>query len=118
MKIRLDWPDKELSPNARLHWTKVSKAKKRYRSLSHFDTIAQGCKDWLIPVGPLRLELTFYRPTRRSYDRDNLVARMKSGLDGICDALRIDDKRFATVVARVADEVGGYVEVEIFEDTR
>ena len=116
MKIRLEWPDKNLSPNARLHWAKVSKVKKAYRVQCWADTVRQGS---IAPDGiPLRLELTFYRPTRRSYDRDNLVARMKSGLDGVCDALRIDDKRFTTVVARVSDQIGGYVEVVISEDTQ
>lgn len=51
--------------------------------------------------GNLVLELTFVRPDRRSYDRDNLIARMKAGIDGACDALGFDDKRFATVIANV-----------------
>lgn len=72
----------------------------------------------VMPDGPLLLELTFYRPDRRSYDRDNLTARMKAGLDGVCDALCIDDKRFTTVVVRVADETGGFVLVEISEDKK
>ena len=36
----------------------------------------------------LVLEMTFIPPDRRSYDRDNLVARMKAGIDGLADALR------------------------------
>jgi hypothetical protein len=41
---------------------------------------------------------------------------MKSGLDGMCDALKINDKRFAVLVIRVADEVRNEVEVEIEKD--
>lgn len=72
--------------------------------------------DGKLPEGMLRLSITFYRPNRRSYDRDNLLARMKSGLDGMCDALKINDKRFAVLVIRVADEVRNEVEVEIEKD--
>ena len=43
--------------------------------------------------------MLFIPPDKRSYDRDNLVARMKSGIDGLADALRINDKRFNTVIS-------------------
>lgn len=76
----------------------------------------RGVWDCEIPDGPLRLSIKFYRPTRRSYDRDNLLARMKSGLDGMCDAMKINDKRFSTLVIRVADEINNNVEVEIERD--
>lgn len=45
-------------------------------------------------VGPITLALTFHPPTRASYDEDNLVARMKSGLDGLADGLGVNDKLF------------------------
>ena len=120
MKIELSWPDPKLSPNARCHWAILSRVKKKYRLDSWVRTLEQvGQLGFLgVPDGPLILEMTFYRPTRRSYDRDNLLARCKAGLDGMCDALRIDDKRFATVVVKVAEEIGGYVEVKISEETK
>jgi hypothetical protein len=61
--------------------------------------------------------MEFCPPTRRSYDRDNLSARMKSGLDGLCDALGFDDSRFDSVTVRVKASVGkpGYVAVTIKE---
>ena len=31
LTLTLPWPPKELSPNARQHWTKLAKAKKAYR---------------------------------------------------------------------------------------
>ena len=62
----------------------------------------------------LTLKLTFVPPDRRSYDRDNLMARMKSGIDGMCDAIKIDDKVFHTVISTVAaDDIGGFVKVNI-----
>lgn len=65
--------------------------------------------------GNLRTELMFYKPTRRSMDHDNLLARMKAGLDGVADALAIDDRRFNPLIIRVADEIGGYVLMRIFD---
>ena len=56
--------------------------------------------------------MVFYRPSKRHFDEDNLVARMKSGLDGIADALKIDDKYFK-LTHRIAEETGGYVLVDL-----
>lgn len=42
------------------------------------------------------------------------MARMKSGIDGMCDAIEIDDKVFHTVISTVAaDDIGGFVKVNI-----
>ena len=62
--------------------------------------------------------MTFIPPDRRSYDRDNLVARMKSGIDGLSDALRINDKRFNTVISTMdQDYLGGFVKIRILKET-
>jgi crossover junction endodeoxyribonuclease RusA len=117
IRITLPWPPSTLNPNTRLHWAALAKHKARYRAVCQMATETQrGAWDCQIPDGPLRLSLIFYRPTRRSYDRDNLLARMKSGLDGMCDSMRINDKRFATLVIRVADEIKNVVQVEIERD--
>ena len=65
----------------------------------------------------LVLEMTFIPPDRRSYDRDNLVARMKAGIDGLADALKINDKRFNTVISTMAsDSLGGFVRIRILQE--
>lgn len=46
------------------------------------------------------------------HDLDNCLARMKSGLDGLADVLGVDDKNWTLTIAR-ADEVGGFVRVEV-----
>lgn len=91
----------------------LARAKKKYRQDCAWSTIQQRQAQGAGLDGKLRLELTFYRPNRKAYDRDNLLARMKSGLDGVADGLRIDDKRFDTIAVRVADEIGGFVMVRI-----
>lgn len=65
-----------------------------------------------IQADKLHLSLTFYPPTRRAFDLDNALARMKSGLDGLADVLEVDDRHWSLSIAR-ADEVGGMVKVEV-----
>ena len=112
-EIRLPWPPSELSPNSRLHWSSVARAKKIYRKACWAATLAAGAS--VSPEGNLRAELIFYKPTRRDMDHDNLLARMKAGLDGVADALKIDDKRFKPVSVDVSDNTGGFVIMRIFE---
>ena len=117
IELQLPWPPSDLSPNKRLHWARLAKVKKLYRKECMFSVLAQNIDR--VPDGPLALDLTFVPPTRHSYDRDNLVARMKSGLDGLADALDINDKRFTTLAARVdTDNIGGFVRVRIFHEQK
>ena len=43
---------------------------------------------------------------------------MKSGIDGLSDALRINDKRFNTVISTMdQDYLGGFVKIRILKET-
>jgi crossover junction endodeoxyribonuclease RusA len=120
LEFTLPWPQSKLSPNARVHWSTLAREKKAYRSACWLTALEQ-LRGWRPEVmeGPLLVELEFVPPNRRSYDRDNLIARMKSGLDGLADALRIDDKRFSTLTARVnAEQIGGLVRVRISKEPK
>ena len=59
-------------------------------------------------VDELRVHMVFYRPRRYRYDEDNLVARMKSGLDGIADLIKVDDHKFR-ITHEISDEIGNCV---------
>ena len=110
MNITLPWPPSALSPNQRLHWSKLARAKKAYRAECAWQAIAQGMKP--IKAERLHVSLVFYPPNRRAFDLDNMLARMKSGLDGLADVLGVDDKHWSLSIAR-ADEIGGMVKVSI-----
>ena len=113
-EIRLPWPPAALSPNSRLHWSRLAKAKKIYRRDCWIEALSQKAR---VPKdGKLRVDLTFYRPSRRAMDRDNLLARMKAGLDGVADALKTNDSRFDPISVSVSDETGGYVMMYISWD--
>ena len=115
----LGWPPSELSPNKRLHWSKVANVKAMYRQACWAMVLEQAGAVRPDINGNLHLTLEFVPPDRRSYDRDNLVARMKSGIDGIADALKINDKQFTTLTARVdAGRIGGFVRVRILKESQ
>lgn len=110
--ITLPWPPSQLSPNTRQHWAVLAKAKKLYRAACATQARLQGLDR--MEAGGLHLSLTFYPPTRRAFDLDNLLARMKSGLDGLADVMSVDDSRWSMAIQK-AEKVGGYVEVTITE---
>ena len=120
IEIVLGWPPSDLSPNKRLHWAKLATAKKQYRKdcysvskeqLKKYRGVYENIPEKLV------LEMTFIPPDKRSYDRDNLVARMKAGIDGLSDALRINDKRFNTVISTMdSDYLGGFVRIRILQE--
>lgn len=116
--IQLPWPPATLSPNARLHWAMAYRAKAKYRD--HCWAIARDQSvPTLSPHEKYDLSLRFVPPDRRSYDRDNLIARMKAGLDGLADALMIDDKQFTRLSAEVsADSLGSFVHVRIYRNSQ
>lgn len=110
MNLILPWPPSGLSPNARSHWAATAKLKKQYRSDCAWQAKAQGATK--IDATALHLKITFYPPTKRHFDLDNLLARMKSGLDGLADVLGVDDSKWSLTIQK-ADTVGGMVRVEI-----
>lgn len=114
IEVRLPWPPQALSPNARLHWAVIAKVKKSYREVCRLETLAQLGRQRLVD-GPVQVHIEFYRPTRRSMDWDNLIARMKAGLDGLSDALKINDRQFRLSM-KVADQTGGFVLVKISKE--
>ena len=109
-RLILPWPPKELSPNFRAHWSNLARAKKAYREACARAAREQGMRP--VKADKLHLSLTFYAPTRRAYDLDNALARMKSGLDGLADVLGVDDKHWTLTISK-ADTVGGLVRVEV-----
>lgn len=115
--VYLPWPPSKLSPNARVHWAELAKVKAQYR---------QAC--WALckqagfvpghfhPAQELRLSLEFVPPTRARRDLDNCLASMKAGIDGLSDALQVNDNRFAIGLRLVKDRIGGFVLVTVEGD--
>jgi crossover junction endodeoxyribonuclease RusA len=96
VEICLPWPSSTMSPNSRVHWSTRWKHVRQYRFLAacivrkHYPTPPS----WV--SRPMRVTTTFYAPSRRRQDVDNMQARMKAAYDGIADALCIDDSLFVS----------------------
>lgn len=112
-EIILPWPPVALSPNARLHWSALAKAKKAYRTECFYQARHAGIAAGMFGKdAKVHVSLEFYPPDRRHRDEDNMLASMKSGLDGLADALGIDDRHFKTTF-EVAATIDGMVKVRI-----
>lgn len=99
--ITLPFPPAELNPNRKngRAWGVTHALKTRYLGDCRVLTL-QAMGKWVPPVGKLALEITFVQPDKRRRDMDNLFAAMKSGLDGISQALGVDDQHFDPVTIR------------------
>lgn len=114
LRVILPWPPSALSPNTRhAHWSGLAKAKRAYRAACHVEAMAAGWRKGVFAADDrLHVRLTFVPPDRRRRDLDNLIAAMKSGLDGLADALGVDDNRW-TLTCAVDGSIGGMVRVEV-----
>lgn len=97
--LDLPWPMKELNPNARVHHHELARRKKSFRAACYVATKAAK-----IAVGPGRhsLFVEFFPPDQRKRDRDNLLASMKPGIDGVAEALGINDCDFDPIAVSVS----------------
>lgn len=114
--IKLAFPSPDLSPNkGRSHWAPHAKAVKSYKLACWADTLAQ-CGSKVKPLfgadDIIDVHMEFYRPHKWRFDEDGLVSRMKAGLDGIADALGVNDRNFR-ISQRIAKETGDYVMVTL-----
>ena len=108
--IDLPWPPKELSPNARVHRMEKARVARQYRQDCAWTTVEAAGGIHRCPRltgSDLELIAEFRMPDKRWRDADNLLAMIKSGIDGVCDATGINDKAFRRVtVDRVMDGAG------------
>lgn len=119
--ITLPIPDRAVSPNAgrgQSKWAAIKKSKvvKAHRSRARVEALAA------IPPA-LRgdywagYSLAFFFKTNYFKDEGNAEGSMKSAIDGICDALGINDRNFNKVklTTRAKDAVNPRVEITIYQ---
>ena len=92
-------PARVLSPNARTHWATKARAVSRYREAARLSTAAtidvdeRNALHGSTSIG-YTVRVAWERGRRGSLDEDNVLASCKAALDGVADALGIDDRRF------------------------
>ena len=111
--VRLPWPVRAVWQNgSHGHWAPLARATKRQRRDAHL--IALGARPPSYdPSERLSVALVGH-PTRKGrVDAANLLAALKGAMDGLADALGVDDSRF-DVSCTIADPVpGGEVVVTV-----
>lgn len=126
-EIRLPWPNRAMSSNARGHWAKKATAAHKYRyhcKMLSLETIQAGkwdvkaLREMIAGGAELHVFIDFYPPDRRQRDDNNLPGLFKSGLDGVADALGIDDHLFRTHPFLNRDEIVNGGEVRVIVTTK
>ena len=119
--IELPWPDKRLSPNARVHWrekAEVAGIARRDGGHLTIDAIAT-VVEWYQSGLPYKVlaHYTFHPPDKRKRDIDNALSSMKNSVDGVCSALGIDDECIKRTVLEWGEVVkpGGKVVLRLEE---
>lgn len=110
--IELSWPARVLWPNKRTHFRAKADATRAYRQEAYWRTVnaqAAACP----ADGEIVLRFEFFPPDRIRRDLDNMFASTKGAIDGIADALGVDDQRFGYQVARRDVAKGGKVIVSV-----
>lgn len=98
--VILPWPDKRLSPNARVHHLTLWRVKKKAKGDATMATWATMGGKPPFPFGKptvpvqYRVSIVAIPKTNRRRDEDNLQASLKAALDGIAQALGVDDHHF------------------------
>lgn len=91
-KVTVSWPNRVLHPNSRPHWAAKAKAAKKYRHEAYIACKAANVE--LPATEKIHLFVDFYAADKRHRDSDGLLTNVKNAIDGIADALEINDRRF------------------------
>lgn len=112
MILELPFPPARLSPNARLHWRALAKAKKAYKAECAWALFSKSAPAFA-DGERIPLVITISPPDKRRRDRDNLQHSLKYALDELACHLGVDDFMFDPSY-RFGDPVsGGKVVVEV-----
>ena len=116
LHLQLPWPPRNLFPNVHQHWQVKARDARLVKRAGRFIAMERGVTH--DKKKHYRVTLVFCPPSRRHFDRDNLLAAMKHTLDGMCQGLGIDDNNIKPVT-EMGPVVGmpGKVEATIVEIT-
>ena len=111
-ELLLPFPDMRLSPNKRMDHRWLTGVRHIARNTGYFAAKEAGLR---VPDRtPLHMFLTFHAPDARRRDGDNILSSMKSYIDGIFDALGVDDSNIRLTTYGFGKPIkGGQVVVRI-----
>ncbi len=109
--VPLPWPDRQLHPNARLHWAAKAKATKKARHLAQWSCIERGLRS--IEGDNLTVTVNFIPPNNIRRDTDGMISSCKAYLDGVSDVVGIDDSKWDIRFKRASPKAPGSVLIEV-----
>ena len=116
LTVVVPFPNAHLLPNSarRLHWRVCAEYAKPARMEGWVETLnVLGGREFVCGAF-LPLDITFCEPNKRARDLDGMLSALKPTLDGVAEALEIDDKKFNPITLRRGDVVtGGQVILKI-----
>lgn len=114
VQIELPWPNSILGHNnkGRTHWRSKQPAKLKYKEDCHIIALANK----LPPVdGNISLTITFHPPSNHAHDLDNLLSKIKYGLDSLAETWGINDRRFRPITLDMGEKCPNGKVVIIFK---
>ena len=110
--IRFGWPNRALSPNARIDRRAVTAPRKA----ANVEGWAEAKRLGVTVPADAHLEVTFYPPNAQRRDLDNLLASIKPHLDGIARASGVDDAGWSFTIRKGEPVKGGAVAIRVRSD--
>jgi Holliday junction resolvase RusA-like endonuclease len=111
MEITLPWFDRVLSPNSTKHWSVKHKAKKAQKATAYYLTKQAARKGFSVDEN--MLHITFHPPDNRGRDMDNNLASVKAAIDGVSEAIGVNDKYFGYTITKGEVVKGGKIVIKI-----
>ena len=93
-RVQISYPKPILSPNYRAHGARKGAAGKKHREEATWAAKAVGVRQNAFIGDEIKVHLVFHPRAVRKRDQDNAIASMKWALDGISNALGVDDSLF------------------------
>lgn len=108
--FEIPWPPSILNPNRKSHWASKARSAKKYKNDCRMMAKLASVKHRA--HGDITINIFFYPPDKRRRDQDNAIASLKHGLDGIAQALGVDDYRFRIYPFWMGPVKGGKIIIE------
>lgn len=99
--LKLEMPNKKLYPNCPVSWQAKMKPKKK--AYKDYFFLAKTIKHPFKLHSKLEVELIVVNKDNRCHDLDNVIAALKSTLDGLFKGMGLDDRQVKSIKAKKSD---------------